>query len=167
MRQINGQFKKVFRTQAGNKFDGELGDTLSNSDTDSRSYRLLTVSSGAVASTGDVVSSGDIEFLIALNTSLSKTKKFRAYEITHKLPWMRTEDKVDFVTGLPRDAFTVTLNPGLPVVIAHGTIVENMSMEADRYEVLTGADVKVGDRLGSMLVHTLQDFLGLKLLVVS
>ena len=168
MREIRGQFKTLFRTQNGNKFFGELGlPSQSASTIDFRPRRSLTVSKKAMVDTGDVVFSDTGTYLLALQATYSETLQFKCFEITHRISWSRKADQVDPVTGLPRDSVMQILDASLPLVIEYGGVVQNMGIETDRYRVLTGADVKVGDRLGAWLVQTRQDALGLHMLEVA
>lgn len=168
MREIRGQFQTLFRTQRGNKFFGELGlPSQSSSTTDFRPRRSLTVSKKAMVDTGDVVFSDVGTYLLSLQSSFSETLQFKCFEVTHRISWSRKVDQVDPVTGLARDSSMQIIESALPVVIEYGGIAQNMGIETDRYQVLTGADVKVGDRLGAWLVQTRRDALGLNLLEVA
>ena len=167
MREMHGQFSKVFRTRDGNKFYGELGIPDTNTSMHFRPRRTLTVGKDAAVETGDVVSGDTGTFLVSLSSGLSKTLQFKCFEITSTLAWTRVGEQIDFVTGLPRDAQLIVLDLSLPVVVEHGSIVENKGLEVDKYQILTGAAVKVGDRLGSWLVQTIMDSNGLNLLEVA
>ena len=168
MREIRGQFKTLFRTQNGNKFFGELGlPSQSASTIDFRPRRSLTVSKKAMVDTGDVVFSDTGTYLLALQATYSETLQFKCFEITHRISWSRKVDQVDPVTRMARDNSLQILDPSLPLVIEYGSVIQNMSIETDRYQILTGADVKVGDRLGAWIVQNRQDALGLNLLEVA
>ncbi len=168
MREIRGQFQTLFRTQRGNKFFGELGlPSQSASTTDFRPRRSLTVSKKAMVDTGDVVFADTGTYLLALQATYSETLQFKCFEVTHRISWSRKTDQVDPVTGMARDSYLTILDTALPVVVEHGGIVQNMGIETDRYNILTGADVKVGDRLGAWIVQNRKDALGLHLLEVA
>ena len=168
MREIRGQFQTLFRTQRGNKFFGELGlPSQSASTTDFRPRRSLTVSKKAMVDTGDVVFSDTGSYLLALQATYSETLQFKCFEITHRISWSRKVDQVDPVTGMARDSSLQIIESALPVVVEYGSVIQNMGIETDRYQILTGADVKVGDRLGAWIVQTRTEALGLNLLEVS
>lgn len=167
MREIHGQFSLVFRTRGGNKFNAELSNPYTSSSLDFRPWRLLTTTDKALVETGDVVTMRDVSLLVSLSTNLYQAKQFKCYDITHEFLWTRMSEKIDFVTGLPRDAQLVTLDAALPVVMGKGSITANMRVETDKYQILTGADVQVGDRIGSWIVQTRQETLGLKMLEVA
>lgn len=168
MREMRGQFLKLFRTRAGLKFNGELGDPPTNSAQDSfRPRRTLTTAKTALVSTGDVVSTDDVQFLVALSVILGDTKQFKAYQITHQISWTRMVDQIDFVTGVARDSALSILDSALPVVIEYGQRVENLAIDTDKYRIVTGADVQVGDRLGAWLVQSSVQQMGLNVLEVA
>ena len=168
MREIRGQFQTLFRTQRGYKFFGELGiPSESATTTDFRPRRTLTVSKAAMVDTGDVVFSDVGSYLLALQATYSQTLQFKCFEITHRISWSRKVDQVDPVTGLARDSSMSIIDPALPVVVEYGSVVQNIGIETDRYNLLTGADVKVGDRLGAWIVQSRKEALGLHLLEVS
>lgn len=168
MREIRGQFQTMFRTQRGNKFFGELGiPSESATTTDFRPRRTLTVSKAAMVDTGDVVSSDMGSFVVALQATYSQTLQFKCFEITHRISWSRKTDQVDPVTGMARDSYMTIIDPSLSVVVEQGGIIQNMGIETDRYNILTGADVKVGDRLGAWIVQNRKEALGLYLLEVA
>lgn len=168
MREIRGQFQTLFRTQLGNKFFGELGlPSESASTTEFRPRRTLTVSKKAMVDTGDFVSSDVGSYLLALQSTFAETLQFKCFEVTHRISWSRKVDQIDPVTGLARDSSMQILDPSLPVVVEYGGIVQNIGIETDRYNVLTGSDVKVGDRLGAWIVQTRKEAIGLYLLEVA
>lgn len=168
MREIRGQFQTLFRTQRGNKFFGELGvPSQSASTTEFRPRRTLTVSKRAMVDTCDVVFSDTGTYLLALQSTYSDTLQFKCFEITHRISWSRKVDQIDPVTGLARDSSMQILDPSLPVVVEYGGVVQNIGIETDRYNILTGSDVKVGDRLGAWIVQNRKEALGLYLLEVS
>lgn len=168
MREIRGQFQTMFRTQRGNKFFGELGiPSESATTTDFRPRRTLTVSKAAMVDTGDVVSSDMGSYVVALQATYSQTLQFKCFEITHRISWSRKTDQVDPVTGMARDSYMTIIDPSLSVVVEQGGIIQNMGIETDRYNILTGADVKVGDRLGAWIVQNRKEALGLYLLEVA
>ena len=168
MRELRGQFQTLFRTQTGNKFFGELGlPSQSASTTEFRPRRSLTVSKKAMVDTCDVVFSDQGTYLLALQSPYSDTLQFKCFEVTHRVSWSRKVDQVDPVTGLARDSSMQILDPALPVVVEYGSIVQNIGIETDRYNILTGSDVKVGDRLGAWIVQSRKEAIGLNLLEVA
>ena len=167
MREMRGQFQKLFRTRQGVKFNGELNTPTDSAQDNHRPRRTLTVSKSALVTTGDVVTAEGSSYLLSLSSDLSDTRQFKAYQITHRVSWTRKADQVDFVTGLPKDADLVILDDALPVVVEYGQIVQNLGIETDKYRVLTGSDVRPGDRLGAWLVMSRTDHNGLHLLEVS
>lgn len=167
MREIRGQFQKLFRTRGGVKFNGELNTPPNTAQDNYRPRRTLTVSKNALVTTGDVVTGDGSSFLLSLSSDLSDTRQFKAYQITHRVSWTRKADQVDFVTGLPKDANLLILDEALPIVVEYGQIAQNLGIETDKYRVLTGADVRPGDRLGAWLVMSRTDMNGLNLLEVS
>ncbi len=168
MREMRGQFTKIFRTRGGLKFYGELGPPLERSTpSDFRPRRTLTVSRAALVSTGDVVTCGDESLLVALSANLTNTVQFRGFEITHRLVWARSAEQVDPVTGIARDFEQIILDDALPVVVEYGRVDGNMGIETETYRIMTGADVRVGDRLGPWIVQNRKDAIGLSLLEVS
>lgn len=168
MRVLRGQFQTLFRTQQGHKFYGELGiPALTASTTDFQPRRTLIVSKKAMVDTGDVAFSDSGTFLLAHNATFEETLQFKCFEITHRTSWSRMVNRIDPVTGMARDDYNQILDPALPVVIEYGTIVQNIRIETERYNILTGADVQVGDRLGAWIVQTRREALGLNLLQVS
>jgi hypothetical protein len=168
MRELRGQFTKVFRTREGMKFNGELSLPIERTTpSDFRPRRLLTVSQNAVVQTGDIVTSEEATFLVTLSATFTDLKQFKCFEITHRISWTRKTDQVDPVTGMLRDTGNLLVDEALPVVIEYGKVVENLGIETDKYKILTGADVKVGDRLSSWVVQTRKEALGLKLLEVA
>jgi len=106
-------------------------------------------------------------YRLALQATYSETLQFKCFEITHRISWSRKVDQVDPVTGMARDSSLQIIDSALPLVIEYGSVIQNMGIETDRYQVLTGADVKVGDRLGAWIVQNRQDALGLNLLEVA
>jgi hypothetical protein len=90
-----------------------------------------------------------------------------AFEITHMISWSRKVRQEDFVTGLARDEVVQIMDQALPVVIEYGSVTSNLGLEADKYQILTGEDVMVGDRLGAWIVQTRVEMLGLNMLEVS
>jgi hypothetical protein len=168
MREIRGQFYKLFRTRAGVKFYGELGlPPAASGQVNYRPRRTLTVSDKALVNTGDVVRCDDADYLIALSSSFAATKQYLAFDITHKISWSRKVRYEDFVTGLAKDEVLEIVDQALPVVIEYGSVSENMGIETDKYRILTGEDVKVGDRLGAWLVQSRVELFGLNLLEVA
>jgi len=168
MRELRGQFTKVFRTREGMKFHGELSLPIERTTpSDFRPRRLLTVSQNAVVQTGDIVTSEEATFLVTLSATFTDLKQFKCFEITHRLIWSRKTDQVDFVTGLPRDTGELVLDSGLPLVVEYGKVSESLGIETDSYKILTGQDIRLGDRLGPWLVQTRKEALGLKLIEVS
>lgn len=168
MREIRGQFQTLFRTQRGNKFYGELGLPSQAAGTvDFQPRRSLTVSKRAMVEAGDVVFSDTGSYLLSLQSTFSETIQFKCFEITHRISWARKVDQIDPVTGLARDSGLQILDPALPVVVEYGTVVENIGIETDSYRILTGADVRPGDRLGAWIVQNRKDALGLYILEVS
>ena len=168
MREIRDQFSAVFRTRSGIKFNGELGLPIERTTpSDFRSRRLLTVSNRSLVTTGDVVSCAGRTYLLSLQNALTYTNQFRAFEITHRLIWTRTTEEIDLATGMPRGRVSVVLDDALPVVLEYGKIGENLAIETDKYRVLTGSDVHVGDRLGAWIVQTRREAVGLNLLEIA
>lgn len=167
MREMRGQFQKLFRTRQGVKFNGELNAPANTAQDNYRPRRTLTVAKAALVTTGDVVTAEGSSYLLSLSSDLSDTRQFKAYQITHRVSWTRKADQVDFVTGLPKDADLVILDDALPIVVEYGQVVQNLGIETDKYRVLTGSDVKPGDRLGAWLVMSRTDMNGLNLLEVT
>lgn len=167
MREMRGQFVKLFRTRAGNKFYGELSDPPNSAQDNYRPRRILTVSKNALVTTGDIVTAEDHQYLVALATVLNETYQFKAYQITHKVSWTRMADQVDFVTGIARDSSLMIMDDALPVVIEYGQIVENLGISSDKYRIMTGSPVQVGDRIGAWLVQSYTELLGLRVLEVA
>lgn len=168
MRELRGQFIKVFRTREGMKFNGELSLPIERTTpSDFRPRRLLTVSQNALVNTGDVVTCEEATFLVTLSATFTDLKQFKCFEITHRISWSRKTDQVDAVTGLPRDTGMLLIDASLPLVIEYGKVVQNLGVETNSYKILTGADVKPGDRLGAWLVQSQKEALGLNLLEVS
>ncbi len=168
MREIRGQFQTMFRTQRGNKFFGELGLPSQAAGTiDFQPRRSLTVSKKAMVESGDVVFSDIGSYLLSLQSTFSETIQFKCFEVTHRVSWSRKVDQIDPVTGLSRDTSMSIIEPALPVVVEYGNVVENMGIETDSYRILTGADVRVGDRLGAWIVQNRKEALGLHILEVS
>lgn len=168
MREIRGQFQTLFRTQNGNKFFGELGiPSQSASTTDFQPRRSLTVSKRAMVEAGNVVFSDTGNYLLSLQSTFSDTVQFKCFEVTHRVSWSRKVDQVDPVTGLARDSHLQIIDPALPVIVEYGNVVENIGIETDTYRILTGADVKPGDRLGAWIVQSRKEALGLHILEVS
>jgi hypothetical protein len=168
MREMRGQFVKVFRTREGMKFNGELSLPIERTTpSDFRPRRLLTVSKHSLVQTGDIVTCDEATFLVTLSATFTQSLQFKCFEITHRIAWSRKTDQVDAVTGLPRDSGELILDAALPLVIEYGKVIQNLGLESDSYKVLTGADVKPGDRLGPWLVQNRKEALGLKLLEVS
>lgn len=168
MRNLRGQFSKVFRTREGHKFHGELSDPVEKTTpSDFRPRRFMSVSKLACVKTGDVITGDDASFLIALSSTFSQTLQFRCFEITHKVSWARTQREMDLLTGLDKEGSVTILDPALPLVVEYGTMQSPLGMENPKYKVLTGADVQVGDRLGAWIVGSRREAYGLKLLEVS
>jgi hypothetical protein len=168
MREIRGQFHKLFRTRSGLKFYGEFGvPPTASGQMNYRPRRSLTVSDVSLVKTGDVVRTDNAQYLVALSNSYSATRQYLAFEITHMVSWSRKVRHEDFVTGLAKDEVVQILDPALPVVVEHGSVVSNLGLEDDKYRILTGADVMVGDRLGAWIVQTKVEMLGLNMLEVS
>ena len=168
MREIRDQFSAVFRTRSGIKFNGELGLPIERTTpSDFRSRRLLTVSNRALVTTGDVVSCDGRTYLLSFQNALTYTNQFRAFEITHRLSWTRMTEEIDLATGMPRGTVSMILDDALPVVLEYGKIAENLAIETDKYRVLTGSDVRVGDRLGAWIVQTRREAVGLNLLEIA
>lgn len=168
MREMRGQFIKVFRTREGMKFNGELSLPIERTTpSDFRPRRLLTVSKHALVQTGDIVTCDEATFLVTLSATFTQAVQFKCFEVTHRLPWSRKTDQVDPVTGLPRDSGELIIDAALPLVIEYGKVIENLGIETDSYKVLTGSNVRVGDRLGPWLVQNRKEALGLNLLEVS
>lgn len=168
MRQLRGQFSKVFKTREGHKFHGELSDPLEKTTPyDFRPRRALSVSKLACVKTGDVITSDEGAFLITQSAAFSKTVQYRCFEITHRLSWTRNSTTTDLVTGLPKEGTITIMDPALPVVVEYGDVTKSLGLENAKYKVLTGADVKPGDRIGAWIVASRVEALGLKVLEVS
>lgn len=168
MREIRGQFSVLFKTREGNKFWGEVGNPIERTTPiDFQPRRFISTSIDSVAKTGDVASYGTACLLLALQTTMLMTKHFKGYEITHRLSWTRDASETDLVTGLTKSGSQVIIDDALPVVMEYGKVVENMGIETDRYRVLTGADVHVGDRLGAFIVQSRRDGQGLHVLEIA
>jgi hypothetical protein len=168
MRDLRGQFIKVFRTREGFKFNGELSLPIERTTpSDFRPRRLLTTSQRALVTNGDVVTCEEASFLVSLSATFTDVKQFKCFEITHRISWSRKTDQVDAVTGLARDTGMLVIDDALPVVIEYGKIANNLGIETEKYKIMTGADVQVGDRLGAWLVQSKREALGLNLLEVS
>jgi hypothetical protein len=168
MREIRGQFHKLFRTRSGIKFYGEFGlPPAVSGQVNYRPRRSLTVSNTSLVKTGDVVRTDGAQYLVALSSSFSSTQQYMAFEITHMISWSRKVRQEDFVTGLARDEVVQIMDQALPVVIEYGSVTSNLGLEADKYQILTGEDVMVGDRLGAWIVQTRVEMLGLNMLEVS
>ena len=168
MRELRGQFIKVFRTREGFKFHGELSLPVERTTpSDFRPRRLLTTSQKALVTTGDVVTCEEASFLVTLSATFTDVKQFKCFEITHRISWSRKTDQIDPVTGLARDTGMLLIDDALPVVVEYGKVVENLGIETDKYKIMTGANVQVGDRLGAWLVQSRKEALGLNMLEVS
>ena len=168
MRKLRGQFSKVFKTREGHKFLGELSDPVEKTTpSDFRPRRFMSVSKLSSTRTGDVITSDGASFLIALSSTFSETLQFRCFEITHKVSWARNQKVVDPLTGLDKEGAVTIIDPALPLVVEYGTMQSPLGMENPKYKVLTGADVKVGDRLGAWIVASRREAYGLNLLEVA
>ena len=168
MREMRGQFQKLFRTEQGIKFFGELNNPLkAEQENKYRTRRILNVSKKALVTTGDVVTADEASYLVSLAAEYTDMRQFKVYPITHRLNWTRREDTIDTVTGIPRDNTLVILSPALPVVVEYGESVDNLNLETEKYRVFTGSDVRVGDQLGAWLVRSKLQVNGLNMLEVS
>lgn len=168
MRDMVGQFTKVFRTREGLKFNGELSLPIERTTpSDFRPRRLLTVNKKALVKTGDVIFGDDTAFLVTLSATFSQTYQFKCFEITHRLSWYRYVSREDYVTGLETGMHPKIIDDSLPVVVEYGAVLQDMKIETERYKIITGADLQIGDRVGAWVVQNKKEALGLNLVEVS
>ena len=161
------QFSEVYRTDAGHKVRVEMQDAPDISqEADFQPRKIAVVAKSPFVQPGTVITYLDASYLLFEQVSLPKLNRFRAYEITHRLPWVRNTIVQDPVTGFDKSSGPQTLSPTLPVVVEPVRTIKELGIERPKVNVYSGADVQVGDLIGPYQVHSVVHMLGVKLLEV-
>ena len=161
------RFTERWRTDAGNVVLGSLQDAPDVSqEADFLPRRIMVLPKGSPAAAGTVLSGQGQSYLLVDQVVLAETIRFRAYLISHRLPWLRKSNAIDPVTQMPTTGAPQLLSASLPVVVEPLRLVSERGIERPKYRAFSGADVRLGDKLGDWEVHTSVQALGVHLLEV-
>lgn len=169
-RVIRDNFKSLFRTEAGDKFWGELSDPNAfprpRKELQNLPHRALVTDRNAVATAGQLVVSKAVSYILCGQHTLSKTRVFLAVEVTVPVTWSRHSEVTDPVTKMVRDS---SLQPLATILVAVEPyrVTEDEAFEQNVYRYFTHAAVQLGDVLGSKKVVRVADLMGLRIVEVS
>lgn len=161
------RFSEVWRTDTGQKVRVSMQDAPDISqEADFQPRRIAVVDDNSAAGAGTIIYGQGTAYLLINQTNLTNVQRFRALETTHRLPWTRIGRINDPVTGLPRSTGHLVLSPSLPVVIEPERDVIERGIARPKNYVYTGADVALGDMIGTFEVEKIVLVLGVKRLEV-
>lgn len=161
------RFAERWRTAEGNVVQLSLQDAPDVSqEADFLPRRIAVVHKAAPVHAGTVVYGQDVAYLLVDQVVLGSLVRFRAYLISDHLPWLSKSTTTDLVTLMPTNGTPILKSPKLPLVIEPLRLIDEKGFERPKYRVFTGADVQLGDLLGSFEVHTKVRTLGVHQLEV-
>ncbi|WP_419902127.1 hypothetical protein [Kiloniella sp.] len=171
---VGQRFKSRLRTIDGRSFYGLIGK-LPNNRSDINFVtprRVLEVSPNTKITVRTTFKAPDRKvYLTADNGSISQQleiyKTFRLFEMQQLLPWSTKIKTKNPVTGLEE---TTSNSPSTPIY----TTLEPLSDERDslkipgrRFRLITGADLKVDDKVGAYTVTKIDTLLGVTIAEVK
>lgn len=164
-------FSDIFKTPEGNCFFGEMGNPGSyprpRKEFQNLPHRALVVGRSSVAQSGMIVTGGGSRFMLLDQYSMVGVRRFLAAEVHEEAVWVRTSKIIDAVTRLERGSTPVVMNANLPVVRDPRSTNEEVHFDRPMWRIFTTADVKVGDMLDNLKVHSRYELLGLQMLEAS
>lgn len=167
-----------FTTEAGTRFRGSLQPVNEGSqpvDTFAEPRVIMRVRRNEPVKSGDIVMDAiGRRFLVADHDEhiWNDSLMFRSHKmlrITDRLSWRRSQDTTDVVTGLKRSGTEVELGPIWCVLEVYGReqIDFGLRVAEDLRRVITGADVKLGDRIDDAIVKRIAPIFGVKVLEIQ
>jgi hypothetical protein len=164
-RRMVERLSDIWTTDVGNRVRVQIMDAPDISqEADFQPKRIALVSKASPVRAGTVITRGSDSFLLVAQSTMSDMVRFRALEITHRLPWKRNHQTIDPVSLMPVEHGTYIVNASLPVVVEPLRTVKELGFERPKKIIHTGAQVEVGDFLGEYEVHNIITALGVNLL---
>lgn len=155
----------IWITDVGNRVRVQIMDAPDISqEADFQPRRIALAQKTPLVTAGTVIRRGEDSFLLVSQSTLSDMLRFRALEITDRLPWKRNHVVIDEVSRLPIDNGIYTVNASLPVVIEPLRTVKELGFERGKRVIYTGAAVEIGDFIGDLEVHNIIPALGVSML---
>jgi hypothetical protein len=160
-RHLVHRFFDRWKTDQGHVLQVSLQDAPDISqEADFFPRRIAVVQKTPLAHPGTVIYGQDTAYLLVGQGVLQELMRFRAYRITDHVRWTRKSTQADPLTLMETNGAPQILNPRLPIVLEPLRLVDEQGFERPKYRVFTGADIKLGDRLGDYEVHTIVKTLG-------
>ncbi len=158
---ISPRLTKTFRTSAGAKFKGLLSDPEDRWDGDElRARRMLRVDPKVPLVTGDVIKGDGSEYLIFSHSHRTHENRFLAFEVTHRLTWIRRQKVIDPVTKMSKGDAETTISSAVPVTVEPTGVIEVQGTERNRYTLRAPGIFQKGDRIGPYTVQTVSTIFG-------
>tara|TARA_R110002072_G_scaffold23791_6_gene81601 strand:+ start:1254 stop:1760 length:507 start_codon:yes stop_codon:yes gene_type:complete len=156
---ISPKLSKVYRSGSptGAKFHGLFTDPEDRFEGDElRARRILRTHARSNLATGGVVWAEEGTYLLFEHSSTRDEVRFLAFEVTHRLAWVRSGKSIDPVTKMARGDVDQTLHPNLPVTVEPTGVVEVQGIERNRYVIRAPGVFQKGDRIGPYTAQTVQ-----------
>lgn len=158
------RLQQQFKRLDGALFKASLTNTPKGGQHENSSYRILFTNKPCFVKVGDVVKTPGGEKLILLQhpSDASEVASFKAAYVSKEETWFRTPKVLDTVSKVMKDGTPVSMgilyvNFDMPHDVPVGVLSDT------RYRFITGQDVKVGDKIGTLIVKTLYNVSGVKL----
>lgn len=165
-RRLHKQMMVTLRTAEGHQFRGEFGSPNGfprpRREVQNIPHQALAVSRNSIAKDGDLVTYRGTTFLLCGQHHLTDVRIFLALEIQSWVRWTRTEEAIDPIIGVKRDTVTTTLSEELPVILDPIRYLEELKFQKPVYRMLTGADVREGDKIDDLTILQVSELLGLR-----
>ncbi len=164
MRRLSDRLAQIFKRIDGAMFKAIMSTVIDGAGNDDTFFRILRVRNPAFVKVGDIVHTYGNEHIILMShpDDSENTSNFKVAYAEVVGPWLRMLKTTDLVTGVPKDGPWLTMG----VLYLNFDSPKEIPMAAlsdTRYRFITGQDVKVGDKIGTRVVKTIYDVLGVKL----
>ena len=150
------RFQGTFKTTGGRRFKGLVIEASLLRDKASINDYVIRVGKQATVNPGDVIVYDNDRYILGhAATEMAGELLFRFMRmilVTHDLEWKRPTVIKDLVSNLDRENGEDPLGTIALSLLADGVINDVFKVQASKYRVVAGSEVKVNDRLGDYLV---------------